>query len=337
MVEAARDPQNEPLDEAARELYLAVLRNGGGVESHQLTERDHEALRRLVEIGLVIPRVADRGYTAVSPRAVTARIGVEMRAEAVRLLAGSEQVTGRFSELIQAYDQLVPTPANRPAGDWVHGLDLIQKRIAQLLSECRTDLITVQPGHRPADLLDIALQQDLPFLKRGGTLRTIYQPVALTAPATVCYATEVAKFGGQVRVLDEPFQRTVILDRRVAVIPAGDDPQAAVFLEDPAVVAHLVRVFERDWERAETPRWAESRRSDGGGSPEVRIGELMSQGLTQRMVARRLGLSERTVAGHLARLRNRYGARTLYQLGWLMRTAERAAEVLDNRSGGIGR
>ncbi|WP_035799518.1 LuxR C-terminal-related transcriptional regulator [Kitasatospora mediocidica] len=336
MAETVKGPQDTLLDEAARELYLDVLRRGGGVESDEVAERDRDALRRLVEIGLVVPRVADRGFTAVSPRAVADRIGLEMRAEAVRLLAGSDQVNGRFSDLIQAYDQLAPAPVGRPAPEWVHGLEQIQKRIARLLSECRTDLITVQPGHRPAEILDVALQQDLPFLRRGGTLRTIYQPTALTAPATVCYATEVGKLGGQVRVLDEPFQRTIILDRRIAVIPAGDDPTAAVFLEDPAVVAHLVRVFERDWERAETPRWADARRTDTAGSPGGRIGALMAQGLTQGMVARRLGLSERTVAGHLARLRNRYGARTLYQLGWLMRTAEHGADVVDDRSGGIG-
>ena len=46
-------------------------------------------------------------------------------------------------------------------------------------------------------------------------------------------------------------------------------------------------------------------------------------GLTQRAVATRLGLSERTVAGHISRLREKYGAQTLFQLGWLMRGSRR--------------
>ncbi|MDH6703578.1 DNA-binding NarL/FixJ family response regulator [Kitasatospora sp. MAA19] len=36
-------------------------------------------------------------------------------------------------------------------------------------------------------------------------------------------------------------------------------------------------------------------------------------------VATRLGLSERTVAAHIARLRHHYGAHTLFQLGRQMR------------------
>ncbi|MEU7090860.1 LuxR C-terminal-related transcriptional regulator [Streptomyces viridifaciens] len=43
---------------------------------------------------------------------------------------------------------------------------------------------------------------------------------------------------------------------------------------------------------------------------------MLARGLTQRAVATRLGLSERTVAGHISRLRDRYGAQTLFHLGW---------------------
>ncbi|MFH8380108.1 LuxR C-terminal-related transcriptional regulator [Kitasatospora sp. NPDC018058] len=46
---------------------------------------------------------------------------------------------------------------------------------------------------------------------------------------------------------------------------------------------------------------------------------MLTQGLAQRAIATRLGLSERTVAGHIARLRERYDAETLFQLGWQMR------------------
>ncbi|MEU6972588.1 hypothetical protein AB0A71_33695 [Kitasatospora aureofaciens] len=51
----------------------------------------------------------------------------------------------------------------------------------------------------------------------------------------------------------------------------------------------------------------------------VRISRLLARVLTQRAVATRLGLSERTVAGHIYRLRDRYGAQTLFHLGWHLR------------------
>ncbi|MFF3074084.1 hypothetical protein [Kitasatospora sp. NPDC057936] len=48
-------------------------------------------------------------------------------------------------------------------------------------------------------------------------------------------------------------------------------------------------------------------------------GRLLAQGLTQRAIAGRMGSSERTVAGHIARLRELYDAETLFQLGRQMR------------------
>ncbi|WP_158707014.1 MULTISPECIES: helix-turn-helix domain-containing protein [Streptomyces] len=48
---------------------------------------------------------------------------------------------------------------------------------------------------------------------------------------------------------------------------------------------------------------------------------LLARGLTQRAIAGRMGLSERTVAGHIARLRELYDAQTLFQPGRRMRGA----------------
>ncbi|MFH9349229.1 hypothetical protein [Kitasatospora sp. NPDC017646] len=45
------------------------------------------------------------------------------------------------------------------------------------------------------------------------------------------------------------------------------------------------------------------------------------RGLTRRAIASGMGLGERTVAGHIARLREMYDAETLVQLGWQMRGA----------------
>ncbi|MFI9360231.1 LuxR C-terminal-related transcriptional regulator [Kitasatospora sp. NPDC053057] len=51
------------------------------------------------------------------------------------------------------------------------------------------------------------------------------------------------------------------------------------------------------------------------------VGRLLARGLTQRAIAGRMGLSERTVAGHIARLREVYDAETLCRLGRQMRGA----------------
>ncbi|MFJ6774520.1 LuxR C-terminal-related transcriptional regulator [Kitasatospora sp. NPDC091257] len=310
----------EEPDEAARQLYLAIIAEGGRVPTGEVADVDRGALQQLIDIGLLMVNRMDRCYTAVSPRSVSDRLGAELRSEATRLLVRAENLPGALDGLTRAYDAM-PRPTDR-AGGAVHveGHVHIRQRISQLVSDCRSEVLTAQPGHRPADTLQVALLQDVQLLQRGCSLRTIYQPVALADPPALAYAEEVIRHGSLIRVLDEPFQRLIVFDRSVAVISANDDNSTAAFITDPATITYLVGTFERDWARADTAEAAALGQATARTIPD-RVGRLLARGLTQRAVATRLGLSERTVAAHISRLRDRYGAQTLFQLGWLMRGA----------------
>ncbi|MEU3559328.1 LuxR C-terminal-related transcriptional regulator [Kitasatospora sp. NPDC006786] len=310
----------EEPDEAARQLYLAIIAEGGRVPTGEVADVDRGALQQLIDIGLLMVNRMDRCYTAVSPRSVSDRLGAELRSEATRLLVRAENLPGALDGLTRAYDAM-PRPTDR-AGGAVHveGHVHIRQRISQLVSDCRSEVLTAQPGHRPADTLQVALLQDVQLLQRGCSLRTIYQPVALADPPALAYAEEVIRHGSLIRVLDEPFQRLIVFDRSVAVISANDDNSTAAFITDPATITYLVGTFERDWARADTAEAAALGQASARTIPD-RVGRLLARGLTQRAVATRLGLSERTVAAHISRLRDRYGAQTLFQLGWLMRGA----------------
>ncbi|MBO1414395.1 LuxR C-terminal-related transcriptional regulator [Streptomyces sp. FH025] len=131
----------------------------------------------------------------------------------------------------------------------------------------------------------------------------------------------------RIRVLDAPFSRILIFDRIVSLMPAAPDNTVAVVVEDPAVVAYLAGVFDQHWQQAEAVDWAVLASGSAGPAVHEQVGRLLARGLTQRAIASRMGLSERTVAGHIARLRELYDAETLFQLGWQMRRA---------RTGGAG-
>ncbi|MEV4559910.1 LuxR C-terminal-related transcriptional regulator [Kitasatospora sp. NPDC049285] len=332
---AADHPKGEPgaglPEDAATRLYLAVLAAGGRIPLTDppvldpATGPGHQQalLDQLVAIGLVLPNHIDGYYVAISPRTVAERVSADMRAEATRLLLHAERLPGELDPLTRAYDA-VPRPAEQARqATYVDGQEAIRLRIAQLVSECRLELLTAQPGLRPAAVLELALTQDQLLLRRGGTMRTLYQPVALTEESAVNHAAAMTDRGAQIRVLDEPFLRVIVVDRRIAVIPAADDHSRAAFVEDPAAVAFLVSVFERDWARADHVRWRDLDGRTLTRTVSDRVGRLLAAGLTQRGIATRLGLSERTVAGHISRLRDRYGAQTLFQLGWLMRGGRR--------------
>ncbi|MFG3051231.1 LuxR C-terminal-related transcriptional regulator [Kitasatospora sp. NPDC048239] len=305
---------------AERALYLAAVAAGGHLHAADLTDLTPEAgaaLDGLLDLGLLAPTAT--GYSAVSPRSAGDRLGAELRSEATRLLVGAERLPEVLEPLAQAYDAV--TRPTSPSGEATHveGGVTIRQRVAELLSDCKEELLAAQPGQRPAAGLRMAMPQDIALLRRGSAMRTLYQPVAAADRAVVQYAAVMTGHGARVRVLDEPYRRMLVFDRTVAVVAAADDDTKAVFVHDPAAVAFLVGVFERDWARATVVDW-----SAAPADPvTVRIGRLLAAGLTQRAVATRLGLSERTIAAHISRLRSRHGVQTLFQLGWRMRGEHR--------------
>ncbi|MFD8596203.1 LuxR C-terminal-related transcriptional regulator [Kitasatospora sp. NPDC059646] len=306
--------------DAERALYRQVLEQGGRVMFREAMQQDAAATLRLIEIGLLIHHAVDESLSAVNPRAVADRLSADLREAAIRKLANSQRTSAQLEDLVHAYDLALRRPDRAHAVERVNDRRQIRHRIMQIESEMHEETLAAQPGGaRPVGQMRQALQRSLDFLARGIGLRTLYQPGALADPPTVDYAATVSAGGERIRVLDEPFRRMLIFDRRIAIISASPDDNHAAFVEDPAVLATLIDLFERDWARAARIDWhALAGRPRDTGVPKE-VGALLAQGLTQRAIASRLGLSERTVAAHIARLRELYDAETLFQLGWQLR------------------
>ncbi|MGX4738484.1 LuxR C-terminal-related transcriptional regulator [Kitasatospora griseola] len=309
-------------DESERALYRQVMEQGGRVMFREAMQQNAAATLRLIELGLLIHHDVDESLSAVNPRSVADRLSADLRDAAIRKLARSQRASAQLEDLVHAYDQAPRRPDRAHAVERVHDRLQIRHRITQLESEMHEETLAAQPGGaRPVGQMQQALKRSLAFLARGIGIRTLYQPGALADPPTVDYAATLASGGERIRVLDEPFRRMLIFDRRIAIITASPDNNQAAFVEDPAVLATLIDLFERDWARATRIDWHTlAGRPRGTGVPKE-VGALLAQGLTQRAIASRLGLSERTVAAHIARLRELYDAETLFQLGWQLRGA----------------
>ncbi|MER5867411.1 LuxR C-terminal-related transcriptional regulator [Kitasatospora sp. NPDC002040] len=308
--------------ESERALYAEILAQGGRVLFREVAAGDAATALRLLELGLLVHHTEDASLTAVNPRSVTERMAAGLRAAGTGLLLRAEQMPTALEELTSAYDAAPRRVERSNEVLYIQDMEEIRSRILQIEADCREEVLAAQPGGaRPAEFLAEARERTRRYLDDGGTMRTLYQPAARLDRATVHNAASVTEWGGRVRVLDEDFTRVLIFDRRIAVIPAAADNRSAAVVEDPAVVSFLLGGFERDWERAERVNW----RTGAAELPVAdQVGLMLSKGLTQKAIASRLGLSERTVAGHISRLRERYDAETLFQLGWQMRGDLRA-------------
>ncbi|GAA5004817.1 helix-turn-helix domain-containing protein [Kitasatospora paranensis] len=321
--------EGSALSPGARALYLHALRTGGRLADH--TARDltddaaeaapgGDALQELLALGLLTPEVGPPGTFAIKdPRQLAESLSGDLQARAADLLLRSIALNTALHNLGPEYQAHTTGPEKGGAIEYVQGRGNINQLVATLLEGCTKEMLTAQPGGgRGVDALKIAIDRDMKFVQRGGTIRTIYQPSARYSNPTIEYVREVTQEGCQVRTLDEAFHKLIVLDREVAVVTVGgeENRDSAAFIRDEAVLSYIVGVFDSQWERAipftgvhEIPRAVVS-------SMRRQIIRLMLQGVGHRTIARRLGLSERTLARHIAELREEYEVETLFQLGW---------------------
>ncbi|MBB1253720.1 helix-turn-helix transcriptional regulator [Streptomyces alkaliterrae] len=201
------------------------------------------------------------------------------------------------------------------------GPDVISAALEQAVGACTTELLTMQPGGgRAPVLLAEALTRDLDLAVRGVRQRTLYQHSIRTHGPTLAYVQQVTEHGAEVRTAEELFERLIVCDRAIAFIPSiRDRSTEALAIRHPGIVRYLVRSFEHVWHGAEpvalTP----------GGSPDPLADDihravlrLLVSGFPDKAIAKRLGISLRSVANHVRRASDSLGSRSRAELGYLL-------------------
>ena len=278
----------------------------------------HPAVELLLELGLLVLNDAESQYLPVDPSAIQNRVVVPMSREGADLLHESAEWAEAFAELGQTFRRATRSEI-APITE-LRGITQIDNFLQAMISDARSELLTAQPyGRRPADALAQAENRDVRALDRGVKMRTLYQHSARQSPATREYVAELTAHGGEVRTLDEFFRRLIIIDREVAVIPASEDHVVALALREKSLVAYLVDIFERSWERGR-PFTAHEARNEKAIASDVRAMtiRLLVEGHSDPASAKRLGVSTRTYAGYIAALKEEYGVQTRFQLGHAM-------------------
>ncbi|WP_028650875.1 hypothetical protein [Nocardioides halotolerans] len=309
-------------EDDATKLYEEVCEKGQIAASDYRIAEDGElrpAFDLLVEMGLLIFDSEQDGWAPEDPTSVQSRVVSPLSQEAAKLLSESSQWSSAFSNLSQSWRQAPQSSARGPF-TYLRSVELINSVLDQLLAECEDELLTAQPeaGRDPRFLAKAALR-DIVVLERGITMRTLYQHSARRSSVTHKYVAAVTARGAEVRTLDEFFKRMIVVDRRVAVIPNRDEVAVAVVVREPAVVAYLVDIFERSWERGRpfTNRDT-SLLKDIAAEQRAMTMRMLIEGHSDPVSAKRLGVSPRTYAGYVADLKADYDAQTRFQLGYMM-------------------
>lgn len=265
------------------------------------------APRCLVHLGLLTPPPDDPDVLVpVSPNVAESELLQPVRESLDAQQELLKSMSAGFSPVHAIY-----RAARRESQDWltvVDGTDAGPALLEQAVRGCRTELLTVQPTGEA-------------LFPAGAAHRALFPHAARTHAARWRHLQDIERSGGRVRTLHQLTGRLLVCDGSVAYLVG----RATVEIRQPTVVAHLAAVFEDAWERARPVAEPTAAR---GREPlivdEVRrtVMKLLVSGLTDDAIARRLGVSRRTVAGHVAAISAELGSQSRAQLGYLIARTE---------------
>ncbi|MYQ81793.1 MULTISPECIES: helix-turn-helix transcriptional regulator [unclassified Streptomyces] len=277
---------------------------------------------RLLELRLLKRSVTRPGMLVAGiPEAASG----ELLAPVVRRLneCGSqvEAARERLAAFQRIYDLARPAAGGSGGVKALNDLDEVRAVITELAAGAKHEILTSQPGGaRKDEVLKESLARTESVLDRGVRMRTLYQHTAQFSTVTVEYVEHVSQLGAEIRTLGDGFMRMLAFDQTAAVIAMRDSEVGALLLTDPGLLDFAIGAFERAWTSA-TPfpeRYSQERVLAISDDMKLAIVRMLIQGLEDRAIARRMGISLRTCQRHVSDIMDKIGARSRLQAGFLI-------------------
>jgi DNA-binding CsgD family transcriptional regulator len=298
----------------------ADLRRAAGLNPDQ-AER---ASRRLRELGLI--RWEDGVLEPVDPDTALAGAMDAYHATAAEQVRKAADLQQRTNSLLTVYRPAVAREASQVEVEYFRDRRNKDRTLRDLDSSVRRTVDSLHPGPLPPpEVLDTSARRDKELQHNGVRMRTIYPQSALQAPQYQRHLRQLAELGVELRLIDHAPYDLLVYDGMVACLPA--DPQAPV--ESPMIVVRgsaLIRtqlaMFEDYWLRALPYEQAAGAgpAATAPGDTELTVQErvvvrLLAGGLSDDQIARRMGVSRRTVQRAVTKLMERLGATSRFEAG----------------------
>ncbi|MEU3664269.1 helix-turn-helix transcriptional regulator [Streptomyces sp. NPDC032940] len=299
-------------------LYTQALREG------LVSASEAAAAPCLTAHGLLQPSVGEPDWLEPVAPAVALHRMLDASAQRVAEERRREaRLSAMFEPLMQVDGRRTPG-ADAGAVRVLSGIPQINQAISDAMTDATDELLCIQPNAHYSDRRgqlsqDLSLRRDQAMLDRGGRIRTLYQHTQRHLPL-VQARYEQLRGDAEARSLDEVTDRLIVIDRRVAFIPADGEATLALEVHHPALISYFVTTFDRLW-RLATPMHPEAaqRPSLNGITPRQRtIASLLVEGHTDADIADRLGMNVRTARVHIAKLAATLGSESRAQLGYLI-------------------
>jgi len=180
---------------------------------------------------------------------------------------------------------------------------------------------SMHPGPLPpSEVLVSSLAGDAALIERGVRVRCIYGQSINSAPRQRKYLSDLAAVGAEVRLAPQvPFD-LMIGDTHSALVSADpDDPHGpAVIVRGPALVRSYVALYEDCWLRSVPYTTKPAGSEDDELTEQHRTTlRLLANGLTDERIARKLGVSLRTVSRLVSEIMRYLNAESRFQAGVL--------------------
>ncbi|MFE9026419.1 LuxR C-terminal-related transcriptional regulator [Streptomyces iakyrus] len=322
----------------AQELYRLALDNAAwspenltGIRGWSGTELA-DALRLLGELGLFVPSSDNQsGWTALAPDTALRKLLLDEVQHTDALLTAVRQTRSALAQVLTDFQPVHASELTTVQMEVVNGTANVTAALEDASRRAEEEVLSLHPGRAlPAGMVEAGLERDRLVLGRGVRMRTIHLRSTASVPHMTAYLRRLNGAGAQVRTAHTLPLRLIVVDRSMAIVPASraaDEEIAAIVLRGEPLVGVFRGIFEHSWQSAAVLTESATDSPEGDWHPTGRHRELVRMlggGLTDEAMARKLGVSERTVRRLVSELTERLGTASRFQagvcavrLGWL--------------------
>ncbi len=309
-----------PLGLSSHALAVFGLLKSGPMSTQQLVEElpsvdVQVALKELAAVRLVRTAGHREAFVATPPHMAAEESLRAQESAASSRLAELAHRRSEYAQLAAMFDVNQRTRYTSLA-EIVEGSAEGQERIVELKATATRSVWATHATLLPPDELAAIRRYDENYAERGLEIREMYLHSARRHQLHAQHLRAIDAAGCHVRTRSQiPFSLLVI-DSDTAVVPRpGGEPGVAV-LRDPVTAGFVAHVFESFWLDAIVPTWSDSE-ADESVAEEIVIAIMreLARGHTDEAIARRLGISTRTIRRYLSKVAEEYNAQTRYQLG----------------------